>query len=520
MTPPRAHLLRWSGGLLAALFATLIWLPLAGLPFVSSADIATIQKVEKRKLAQAPVFDATRSGVRRFPRDFERWFNDHIGFRRALVRFHNAARLIGLNSSPVTLSVVGKDGWHYYNFAPAIDSYRRKDPFTHSQLLTWQQTVEARRDWLAARGIRYLFVIVPNKNTIYPEYMPARINRLDHPSRLEQFVAHMDARSDVEVLDLTDALNDAKKDRLTYMKLDTHWNRYGAYVGYRELLTRLSGWFPITPIPLSAFAEQTTPMRHGQLSEMYDLGPWLSETVPKFTLSTPVCAQREKLALAGPYKWSRRRVPFTTRCTKGDLPNAVFFRDSFTDYLIPLLSEHFARADYVVRQYTHPIMTQLIADASPDLVVEQMVERMFYQYQPENDGAMLQQVLPARFAAAGDVRLHIAPKTGQVLQAKKKGELYPLPGFAVDTGSHPIVRLRITSSENAVLGLHVRTGTGAATAVERLVAPLVHGTEDIYFELPVTGQVAAVLEPPVGTGGIVLHEVEARAVHAPEKGPG
>ena len=56
-------------------------------------------------------------------------------------------------------------------------------PFTPEELEQYQKILEARRDWLAERGIPYLFVIPPNKDTIYPEFMPPAYTKVRPKSR-------------------------------------------------------------------------------------------------------------------------------------------------------------------------------------------------------------------------------------------------------------------------------------------------------------------------------------------------
>ena len=46
------------------------------------------------------------------------------------------------------------------------------------------------QDWLAAHGIRYVFVLTPDKHQIYPEYIPASIHRLHEQTRSDQLIEY------------------------------------------------------------------------------------------------------------------------------------------------------------------------------------------------------------------------------------------------------------------------------------------------------------------------------------------
>jgi hypothetical protein len=96
--------------------------------------------------------------------------------------------------------------------------------------------VEAKRDWLAAHGIPYIFVIPPNKQTIYPEHMPENFLQARGRTRLDQLMAFMQAHSDVTILDLRQPLIEAKSQDPLYYLTDTHWNSLGALIGYGEIM--------------------------------------------------------------------------------------------------------------------------------------------------------------------------------------------------------------------------------------------------------------------------------------------
>ena len=176
-TLTRWRLLRTLGiftGMVLVFFVLLI------LPFAASVlrmpDPWTLD--EKRELASRPEIDP--GNLAEFPRAFDEFFTDRFRFRSLLIRAHNLTRVLGFGVSPIPQVVIGKRGWLFYGRENAtrnvIDYYRSVVPFTPAELENWRKTLEARRDWLATRGIAYLVVMVPNKSTIYPEYLPAGVD--------------------------------------------------------------------------------------------------------------------------------------------------------------------------------------------------------------------------------------------------------------------------------------------------------------------------------------------------------
>ena len=70
-----------------------------------------------------------------------------------------------------------------------------------------------------------------------------------------------------------------------------------------------------------------------------------------------------------------RSAPLVTTCDASKL-RAVVFRDSFFDSIIPFIAEDFNRIVYIWKPYDHAIMKELIAQQKPQIVIEEMVERL------------------------------------------------------------------------------------------------------------------------------------------------
>ena len=82
-------------------------------------------------------------------------------------------------------------------------------------------------------GPSYLFVVAPDKHTIYGEgRIPITYRRRGGPSRLDQLQEYMEAEGrDVRVLDLRPALREADRRFGTlWYETDSHWNAAGAAV--------------------------------------------------------------------------------------------------------------------------------------------------------------------------------------------------------------------------------------------------------------------------------------------------
>src|SRR5262245_47622345 len=124
-----------------------------------------------------------------YPRRFEAAFADALGLRDVLLRWHNWARfeLLSIAPKPVLL---GKHGWMFYTFEHSLENWRGLYPLNEPLLRAWQKYIEGRRDLARAHGAQYLFVIGPNKESIYPDYLPEGYEPLG-PTRMDQLMAWM-----------------------------------------------------------------------------------------------------------------------------------------------------------------------------------------------------------------------------------------------------------------------------------------------------------------------------------------
>jgi len=192
--------------------------------------------------------------------------------------------------------------------------------------------------WLAERGIRFLVVIAPNKETIYPEYMPARLNRLRETTRLDQIVSHMRARSNLAIIDPRAALRSAKAGGTVYFRTDTHWNDAGAWLLHREIVARLHAWYPDVEARPAVPIVRVSRGWSGDLTTKLGLEGRIGED--RLLLEPP---RMSRAADPGPRPLDpQRRLSAAERSIASRL-RVVMFHDSFGVSLQPLLSESCSR---------------------------------------------------------------------------------------------------------------------------------------------------------------------------------
>ncbi len=333
---------------------------------------------EKRVLASFPEAPRDLKTLLQFPEKFEAYYNDHFGFREILInRYHREMRK-KFGQPGIPHVIAGKGGWYFYASNLLLDDFRGLVPLTEQQLISWKEDLVRKRDWLAKQGIHYLFLFVPNKQTIYPEYLPDYFQKAKGTTRIEQLMEYLKKERDVEILDLRPGLLNAKSKGQLYQKTDTHWNDYGAFVGYREIMYKLSQWFPKEQFKIDFYFQHTIIERPaGDLAKMLGLHETIKEMHPLLK-ETHFCAQPMELTLeVENFPKMNEMEPFMKGCKDANL-RALVFRDSFFCGIEPFFSENFQQVVYLWQYYDQKTVERMIDYFHPHLVVEEKVERFCF----------------------------------------------------------------------------------------------------------------------------------------------
>ena len=367
---------------LIVLFLLGIWAPLLGMPFkLGLSD--DFSELEKRDRMPFPSLSKNvKDPINTFLRGLDAWFSDRFGFRDALVHLHSWFSYYVLHTSPTPKVILGKDGWLFYAGDPInkdgepITDYRGAAPFDLLKLERLRWMFEDQYDWLKDQGIEYMLVLVPAKAPIYEEYLPDYVDRVSDQTTREQVVDYLKQHTTVPVLDLTTALIDAKSHRLTYDKTDTHWNDYGAFIGCVEIITALSNRYPVLiPPSEEEFRFEESLFTGRDLAEMLSLHRDIMEPLVQMVPLTPRKSNPEGLG--------DEHGDVTASTGIKEYPTAVVYRDSFSNRLIPFLSEYFEAVRYKwARTGTR---MEGIDKIKPDVVLQIMTDRALrlnLQYSP------------------------------------------------------------------------------------------------------------------------------------------
>lgn len=279
------------------------------------------------------------------------YFAGHFGLRQELITANAAADAAIFRESATPEVLLGTDGWLYY--ADALADYTGSDPMTARQLWCAARNLALMQEYAQTQGADFLFVCAPNKNTIYPAYMPAQDARADGPSDLDRLEALLDAQG-VAFCDVRQPLLGAQE--LTYYRTDSHWNGYGSALACDAILAALGRG--------SALAE-----------EDFSLQPHTGDLYQMLYPASKKQEQSLRLTRARNFQYDGavRGADDQLIRTESDGSGALLaFRDSFGNALHADLAEAFRTA---VFSRSMPYDLSLMQSAQPDTVLVELVER-------------------------------------------------------------------------------------------------------------------------------------------------
>jgi SGNH hydrolase-like domain, acetyltransferase AlgX len=253
-----------------------------------------------------------------------------------------------------------------------------------------------RRVALKQKNIEYLKFVVPEKAVVYPEFMPKVF------SGKEPNTARPATKIAGKKLDnfqyLEDVLKDAKSFGQLYFRGDSHPNWLGSYFVYYSIVSRMNevlgrqGFSVKAPMRLCDL-EPFLASYGGDLFSQLDLemknlfngawGPLSLGDKLEHTVGLKIFGEKRKakaLDVDSAYadKITERKT-FKFEGPNENLPRAVIFRDSTSDFLVDLLGEHFSNSIFIWHKGF--VYQDVIDREKPDIVLHIMAERFLTQYE-------------------------------------------------------------------------------------------------------------------------------------------
>ena len=278
---------------------------------------------------------------------------DHFFLRQDMITAWSALNAKALGSSITEDAVLGRDGWLY--FGDTLPDYAGLEPMSQREIFSAAHNLSLISEYCESHGARFLFTMAPNKNSLYPEHMPA-LTASSAPSNAERLAqALKQPGMDVNYLDLF-ALFRGQEETL-YFQTDSHWNSKGAALAadaVNQALGRDSSYFS---------GPFSTELNHK--GDLYDMlypadggleADWVYGGGLRFEYDAPI----------------RSAENLTIMTHGGGEGSLLMFRDSFGNLLYPYLADSFGAALF---SRSMPYRLDLLDQREADFVAAELVER-------------------------------------------------------------------------------------------------------------------------------------------------
>ena len=252
------------------------------------------------------------------------YVNDRFFLRQKLITLdRRMSHLLGVSGEDNVIA--GTDGWLF--FAETLGDYTGTGMMSSRDLFSGANNVALMEEYCRRNGKEFTFIIAPNKNSLYGQFMPDYGVKAT-TSNAEIFHDLLD-QFQVRYVDLFTAF--CQQEEVLYFAHDSHWNSKGAALG-ADLINRSFG---IESNYFGGDFSQSVP-HEGDLYAMVFPGAKDKETNPVYGAAL--------------------NYTFTSKATQPDAivlstagtgtGNLLCYRDSFGILLFPYLAESFASTKF------------------------------------------------------------------------------------------------------------------------------------------------------------------------------
>ena len=325
---------------------------------------------ENRAMTGLPAFfDVTEDRFSPNPaytEELGEYYSDHFGFRQELVTADSWLNETIFGRSANEKVLVGREGWYYLR--ETEDDYTGVSALSERGVYRLGKTLDLMDRFCSDADMTFVFFAAPNKNSVYPDYMPWNIRRSSSAGNLDRLTRTMRTRP--YYLDIKSVLGKKAEEepRNLYLRNDSHWNNLGALAAYNaiqdNLNTRITG-VDYLPIEASALRLSRIPVT-GDLTAM--LYPAVHKTDVQYDLGLP-----ENYSSSRPLH-NLMESEINTTC-QSRTHSLMCWRDSFFNALIPMTSNAFGKVRYIRNSGTSPYDLTAAKSGGFDIVIAEIAER-------------------------------------------------------------------------------------------------------------------------------------------------
>ena len=351
------------------IFLTLLIFP--AIIQISGIKMVNDNTNKNKEVDTFPILDFPHVG--RFRVDFDKYYKNNFGGINLLVKKYNQFKYYVLRTSPLPKSVIiGKDGWLFLgnSYSNVIDETIGYSTFSGNDLDTLLSIIKEREQWLSERNINYYLCIAPNKHSVYYKKTPNYIKYKPDETKLNILKSYLH-NNNFELIDLKDNFHQHIDSIRLFHKTNTHWNEFGAFLGYQVLLNKIKLDFPeINILTINDFNIDTIISKKEDLTNMIKIE--ILENKIRLNLKYKQKSFKIESELKVPENYFRKPNNYEQRYKSSNKLKVLIFRDSFSSAMIKYISESFGECVFI---WHHDFNKELIEREKPDIVIHEIVER-------------------------------------------------------------------------------------------------------------------------------------------------
>lgn len=383
----------------------MVFLVMISLPLIGMLWYRTDMTVEKRHARTFPSILKEDKWNIKFFSELTDYFSDYFAYRQELATADAVIKSRVFHVSNNEKVIVGKDEWLF--FEETKDDYMGRNLLSSRGGHNCAKVLSLLQEEAVRQGCEFLFVPAPNKNSLYPEYMPDRYVKESAENNYSLLIKAME-KQQVNFVDLKEAFG--KQDTILYHKLDTHWNNAGAAFANRQILEHIGKEYV-------DYSKETYQIQNSFAGDLWGM------LYPKWNrLDENVIYDRPHIYEYCNDVETTEDMFIETGC-QGKEGSLVMFRDSFGNALLPFLADEYGAAFFTKAV---PYDLSLIRQYEADTVLLELTERHI---------ASLQQEVPVMQGPEREIKGNVTKilQSDTSVDIVEQGECYVVYGI-LDSG--------------------------------------------------------------------------------------
>jgi alginate O-acetyltransferase complex protein AlgJ len=315
------------------------------------------------------VFQGFNEDISSYKTNFDEYYKDNFKLKNDLFDLYVGVKMDVLGNNPIPENVIkGIDGWLFLgnSYCNINLEYSGLNLFTTTEIDKINNFIVSNNSWLKSKNMSFYIAVAPDKQSIYGKYLPLEVNGKTKLKQLKE----TNSNHSYNLIDLAESF--AQASIRLFHKTDTHWNEYGAFLGYRTLMLHLKKSYPdLVILNQSDFKIDTVVTYEKDLSEMLrrkikEDQIMLSYKIPEYAKQLPPILTVPKYYIGDPTRYEKRYINPKRKL------KILMFRDSFSDAWVKFFKESFGECVFI---RNHTIDKSLIEKENPDIVIYEIVER-------------------------------------------------------------------------------------------------------------------------------------------------